>query len=133
VAALAALPRTEAIAPLAKILGMLGSDAEGEVLAAAARAEEMRRALSTTWHALLSGAAQTMPFAPFTHQALMQTEVASTALLEALRAGRVTKKDGEAVIRACHAVQRAVASGLRDAIEAALATLRATMSMAGLG
>lgn len=42
---------------LAKILGLLGSDADGEVLAAARQAVEMQRACGLTWDQLLAGQA----------------------------------------------------------------------------
>jgi hypothetical protein len=41
------------MAKLAKILGMLGSDADGEVLAAARRAEKLRCQMDITWDRLL--------------------------------------------------------------------------------
>jgi hypothetical protein len=41
------------LAKLAKILGMLGSAADGEALAAARRAEKLRRQMDISWSALL--------------------------------------------------------------------------------
>jgi hypothetical protein len=41
------------MAKLAKILGMLGSDADGEALAAARRAEKLRRQMDITWDRIL--------------------------------------------------------------------------------
>jgi ABC-type branched-subunit amino acid transport system substrate-binding protein len=41
------------LATLAKILGMLGSGADGEALAAARRAEKLRRQMDVTWDKLL--------------------------------------------------------------------------------
>jgi len=41
------------LAKLAKILGMLGSGADGEALAAARRAEKLRRQMDVTWDKLL--------------------------------------------------------------------------------
>jgi hypothetical protein len=40
---------------LKKVLGMLGSDHDGEVLSAARQAEAIRRKLQLTWDELLTG------------------------------------------------------------------------------
>lgn len=45
------------LAKMAKILAMLGSSHEGEVLNAARKAEDLRRRLGVTWDALLGGMA----------------------------------------------------------------------------
>jgi hypothetical protein len=46
-------PPNPNLAKLAKILGMLGSAADGEALAAARRAEKLRRQMDVTWEKLL--------------------------------------------------------------------------------
>jgi hypothetical protein len=48
---------------LVAVLGMMGSEHDGEALAAARMAERMRRAMGLTWAELLSGA-EAMPEAP---------------------------------------------------------------------
>jgi hypothetical protein len=47
--------KTDATAQLKKVLGMLGSDHDGEVLTAARQAEAIRRKLKLTWDELLTG------------------------------------------------------------------------------
>jgi hypothetical protein len=51
---LARMEESRGISVLAKILGMLGSEHDGEALTAARRAEDQRRKLGMTWAELLA-------------------------------------------------------------------------------
>lgn len=70
-------------AKLAAVLGMLGSDHDGEALAAARTAERLRREAGVTWHDLL-----TMPAAPATEAHTARDEIGWRAALAICRAHR---------------------------------------------
>lgn len=120
---------------LVKVLSMLGSDHDGEVLAAARQAEALRRRLGIGWDMLIAAPkGQPRPAQPYEVQnpALRESIDAARAAAAAVLNGTIDAAKANAVTRAANAVQKAVGARKAAEMEAALGTLRQLMRGLGL-